>query len=455
MGYYIHTSPLSAFRFADSLLVNTTNGGSDAVGVWAFWRYQAGKRGAFLHARLLENGGTGVRVRRLGRDRAGEIRITRFLRNSSVRVSEMMQTARSRLSAAVQGRHVLAIQDTTVTRSTGGGGSYFHAMIAVDAESGAVLGPLDAVFLQRTSGRSASRHRRSADDKQSTRWQASAKVAARACAAAGHLTVVADREADIFELFAKRPTGTDLLIRAAHNRVIKDGGKLFSRAAEWPSSGATKLELPAIPGRRARQADLNVSFGQVIVMPPKKGNWREQKGVRVTLVDLREETPPEGVTPLHWRLLTTHEVNTVGDALEIAALYRRRWIIEELFRLMKRKGFDIEALRIREETPRNKLITAVFIAAIHVMQMVQARDGTRGCGRDLRPVTDAFAPDDMPLLRTLTARLQGKTERQKIPTRLTASPTPLGSAPDWAAGPVTTENQAPSSSSEDGHSSNP
>jgi DDE family transposase len=368
-----------------------------------------------LHGRLLENGGTGVRVRRLGGDRAGEMRITRFLRNRSVRVSEMLATAQARLGGAVEGRHVLAIQDTSVTRSKGGGGSYFHAMIAVDAQDGTLLGPLDAAFLHRTAGASATRHRRRAADKQSARWLASAKVAAKACARAARLTVIADREADMFEMFSARPVGTDMLIRAAHDRLLEDGGKLFSQVAGWPSAGLARLDLPAIPGRRARQADLSIRFGQVTIMPPKKGNWRAQEGVEVTLVELCEEAPPEGAKPLHWRLLTTHDVGSVSDALQIAALYRKRWIIEELFRLMKRKGFDIEALRIAEEAPRNKLITAVFIAAVHVMQMVYARDGIPIKGQGLRPVTDAFIPDDMPLLKTLTDRLQGKTERQKNP----------------------------------------
>ncbi|WP_283813220.1 hypothetical protein [Bradyrhizobium manausense] len=35
------------------------------------------------------------------------------------------------------GRHVLAIQDTTVLRSEGGGGEYLHAVLALDAQDGA------------------------------------------------------------------------------------------------------------------------------------------------------------------------------------------------------------------------------------------------------------------------------------------------------------------------------
>ncbi len=130
----------------------------------------------------------------------------------------------------------------------------------------------------------------------------------------------------------------------------------------------------------------------------------------MTYVDLREETPPEGEKPVHWRLLTTLEIETVADALDVAARYAKRWKIEELFRTMKRKGFDIESLRIRDEEPRNRLVLACFIAATVVMQMTAERDGPA-----LRPQTDAFDPEDQPLLETVSRDLEGATARQKNP----------------------------------------
>jgi len=331
----------------------------------------------------------------------------------------MMATAQERLAGVVKGRHVLAIQDTTVTRSGGGGGSYFHAMIAVDAESGALLGAVDARFLYRTQGRRASRRQRGFANRESARWLASAQAAMQACGSAGQVTVIADREADVFELFAERPAGADLLIRATHDRALNDGGKLFSRAGTWPCAGFAELDLPAIPGRRTRQARLAIRFGQVSVKATESCENHRNTSVPVTLIELREETPPAGAAPLHWRLLTTHEVETPMDALAIAGLYRRRWAIEELFRLMKRKGFDIEALSINDETPRNRLITAVFIAAVHVLQMVHSRDGNacpgKTAGQTLRPAADVFQPEDKPLLRALNTQLEGKTQRQKNP----------------------------------------
>ena len=364
-------------------------------------------------------GGSGVCVRRLGGTRAGEIRLTRFLRNPAVRVEEMLETARSRLAAALPGRHVLAIQDTTVTRSEGGGGSYLHAMVAVDAADGGLLGLVDAQFLQRQGGLRRSQPQRACADKESGRWLAGAQRAAAVCAGAAAVTVVADREADVFECFADRPAGAEILIRAAHDRSLGDGGRLFAAADAWPRAGWAALDLAAVPGRPARSARLAVRFGAVRLKHPRNGPRRGPAELPLTLVDLREAAPPPGVVALHWRLLTTHEVATTADALAIAALYRRRWVIEQVFRTMKRKGFDIEALRITAEAPRNRLILATLVAAVTVMQMVGARDGAGAAGPGgapaLRPLTDAFDPEDGPILAALSAELEGRTARQKNP----------------------------------------
>jgi hypothetical protein len=109
---------------------------------------------------------------------------------------------------------VLVIQDTTVARSDGGGGLYLHVAIAVDAEDGALLGLVHATFLTREHGRRATRTSRPIEDKESQRWLDGA-AAARVCAKARRITMVADRESDIYEAFVRRPEGVDLLVRAA------------------------------------------------------------------------------------------------------------------------------------------------------------------------------------------------------------------------------------------------
>ena len=110
-------------------------GGADGLEPGRFWGSAAGKRGADLLARLVSHGARGVRVRRLGGTHAGEIRFTRFLRNPSVTPDEMIASAFARTQGACAGRDVLAIQDTTVTRSSGGGGSLDARQAALQEEA--------------------------------------------------------------------------------------------------------------------------------------------------------------------------------------------------------------------------------------------------------------------------------------------------------------------------------
>ena len=331
------------------------------------------------------------------------------------------RAAFERAQGACTGRDILAVQDTTVTRSSGGGGHYLHAMIAVDAHNGAVLGALDALFLERTSGKSASRDEREPEARESHRWLAATERAAQ-IAGAERITVVADREADMFDLFARRPENVALIVRAHHDRALatsartgtRTGTRVAEQIATMPRLGCMELALPALSGRPARLAKLSVRFGKMSIKPPRRMEKFGVASVPLTYVDLREETPPYGVKPIHWRLLTTYDIATGEDALDVARRYAKRWKIEEVFRTMKRKGFDIEGLRIADTAPRNKLILACFIAATVVMQMVGARDGSQN-DLGLRPLTDAFDPSDQPILQALNAELEGKTKRQQNP----------------------------------------
>lgn len=351
----------------------------------------------------------------MGGNRAGEVRITRFLRNRSVTTEAMVAAAAERTSARCAGRHVLAIQDTTVIRSEGGGGLYLHPVLAVDADNGAILGLTHACFLKRTGGKKASRRTKAVKDKESQRWLDGAARSMEVCGGAARVTVVADRESDIYGAFADCPAGCDLLVRAAHDRALEDGGHLFETLDGLPVAGRAELDLPAKVGRKARTAQMAVRFMTAALARPRNGAVAGlPKNVTMTVVDVRELDVPAGETPVHWRLLTTHAVADTAEALAIADLYRRRWNIEQLFRTMKTRGFDIEGALVEEEAPLTRLAMATLVAAVTVQQLVHARDGVQG-QNPARPMTDAFEAEDQPLLEAFTAKLEGKTQRQKNP----------------------------------------
>jgi len=341
--------------------------------------------------------------------------LTRWLRNDAVTTEEIVAEAGRRTASRCEGRHVLAIQDTTVVRSPkGGGGLYLHPVIAVDADEGALLGLVHATFLSRDQGASAQRYTKPVKEKESQRWLDGAEQASRVCAAAARVTVIADRESDIYAAFAACPTGTDLLIRAAQDRSLDDKGRLFAELDGLAVAGHATLTLPAKPGRKARDARLAIRFTTVKLARPGNGVTAGlPQTVRLTAVDIRETDPPPGEV-VHWRLLTTHQVETPDDALTIVDLYRRRWHIEQLFRTMKTQGFDIEGLLVEEEAPLCRLVMATLVAAITVQQLVHAREGVQG-PQPLRPITDAFDPEDIPLIEAFCKKLEGKTQRQKNP----------------------------------------
>src|SRR6185312_16093187 len=116
----------------------------------------------------------------------------------------------------------------------------------------------------------------------------------------------------------------------------------------------------------------------------------------------------DGEEPALWFLLTTHRVSDIADARRMIGFYRLRWTIEQLFRTMKTKGFDVEALRQEPDGPLEKLVTAILIAAVKVMQVVAEREG-----QDKRPFSDVFDPDDQPALQRVCQTLEGKTAKQK------------------------------------------
>lgn len=365
-------------------------------------------------------------VRQLGATRAGEMKITRFLRNPSVTVAEMTERAASQTARRVRGRHILAIQDGSdlvlggkAARANGYGpvsvggsvsGLVVHPVLAVEAGTGALLGLVGAEVWNRTDGQKEHRRNRPLEEKESKHWLIGAEKAGRVLQEAARITVVGDRESDIYEVIARRPANVDMLVRVAQNRLIENGTRLFTYVTELTPSALIEVTIPPAPGRAQRQALLDVRFAPVKLKAPLHGPKDMARTLDLWIVELREVAPPGKTKPLQWLLLTTHEVETLDDAKMIVGFYRQRWTIEQYFRTLKTGGFDIESAEISDPEAMERFVGAVVVAAVTVMQLVQARDGQGG-----QRLEDAFDPEDVPILRAICRKLEGKTQRQKNP----------------------------------------
>jgi hypothetical protein len=388
------------------------------------WRFSTGQKGALLLQRAVER--VTVNLRAASNGRAESVGFSRWLNNTSVTVSELAEHCGEALSGRVAGLHVLAIQDTTElnyaahagrVRGLGGSGNgldpglFVHPLLAIDAASGALLGLAGMQIWTRQAPASPDYRRQRIEEKESFRWVQGAASAKAVLAAAAMVTVIGDRESDIYEEFDRIPDErTHLLTRACRDRGLVGGGQLFTIAETWPVRHRFELELRAQPGRPARTARVELRFGEVTIKRPRNcSDPAASPQLTLRLVEVKE-IDPTIEEAIHWRLLTTHEVTTVAQALQIVAWYRQRWHIEQLFRTTKSQGLDVESSQVEDADALFKLAAIAMIAATKIMQLVLARAGTVD-----RPATDVVAPEQLPVLETLQTTLEGKTAKQKNP----------------------------------------
>jgi hypothetical protein len=372
--------------------------------------------------------GKDVCLRRLARGvRAREVRFNRFLGNARVTTARVIESWSEGTAAAAEGRHVLAIQDTseinfatTAQRRRGLGeighgntrGVLLHPMLAVDAQSGSCLGLLSGEVWTRQGRRTVSHDQRDLSDKESQRWIATALTAKPLLAKAAMVTMLGDRESDIFALYASAAAEQfHVIARSMHDRKLADASGLYAAGEAMAIIEQRAITLPARAQRTERAALLDLRFGAVKLARPQTRFLRHlPKSLALSLVDVREIEPQAGSEPLHWRLLTTHPVTTAEEAWRIVEWYKRRWLIEQFFRILKTQGFKLEDSQVGTAERLLKLAAIAAKAAVITLQLVQARDG-----RDHQSVQIAFDAEEVATLAAFNRNLEAQSKRLRNP----------------------------------------
>jgi hypothetical protein len=386
--------------------------------------------GMALHEAMVEH--QSVCIRQLGQHRAGEVRFGRFLANPKTCVNKLIAAACEDINERCVDAHVLLIQDTSEINyqahagrvrglgTVGNGkdkGLFIHPVLAVDAQSGACLGLAHVHLWQRTKAKATNYRSLPIEDKESHRWIEAPMQARARLGSAGLMTVVADRESDIFELWDRLPDErTHLLIRACHDRAlqISDQGTLYSWLGAQPVQGSYMLELSAREGKRTpHQALMHVRFAKTRIMRPKQcSDKAASPSLEIWAIEVREDacSVVGKEAPIHWRLLSTHPIHSLEQAMQCVQWYCQRWHIEQTFRTLKRQGLDVESSLVEEARRLEKLAVLALSAAVHTMQLVLAREGNTD-----RPASDCMRQADYPMLEQVSGQLEGKTLKQKNP----------------------------------------
>jgi hypothetical protein len=291
-------------------------------------------------------------------------------------------------------------------------GVLLHAMMAVDADSGACLGLTGGEVWTRRGKVKVPHDERELANKESARWVTTAEQGCAVLAAARMITVINDREGEFFAHWALTPNDkVHLLTRAMHDHALAGGSTLYQAVERTRFCDKTVIDLPQRMDRRARQAHLSLRFGTAELKRPARPGVKDlPERVKIGFVEVVELHPPKGAEPVHWLLLTTHSIAKAADAWQIISWYKQRWIIEQLFRSLKSQGLRIEDSQLESAHALIKLVAIATKAACVIIQLVQARNG----GQQL-PIKCAFTPEEIEVLAAINKTMKGRTKLQENP----------------------------------------
>jgi hypothetical protein len=376
-------------------------------------------------------------IRQISRNRAEQIAYYRYLENEQVSVSELVRSLSEHCQQQVGGRHILAISDTSeinlqshqgrlnpkglgVVGNNTDVGFFIHPTLALDADSGFPLG-LSSIQLWTRAVEHPDKHERNyaklpIEQKESYKWLASAERSQR-CFERGEarlVTHIGDREADIYEEWATVPDRHNhVLVRVRQDRrLLGQAQSLYESLSAQPCEGTYTVEVAADArqGRTAREAFLSVCCASVQIQRPETFNGSDYPpSIQLYAIEAKEVTPPPGQDPIHWRLMTTHPVVCIEQALQVLQWYCWRWRIEQLFATLKRAGLDIEATQLEFIEAIQRLTILGLSVAVRTLQMVEGRENA-----DI-PASVAFCEQQQQCLSQMAPTLEGRTYKQQNP----------------------------------------
>ena len=316
----------------------------------------------------------------------------RFWSSEHVSSASLLEPhAQRTLQRCRQHATVLVVQDTTTldfthhpaTQALGPiGGSAFsrglklHAALALSPD-GLPLGVLHHQLWARdpdTVGLKHQRHQRQTAEKESQRWLTTLAQTQQLLPPDVQMVTIADREADIFDLFAlKRPAHAQLLIRAAYSRRVEHEAKhLWPLLQQTAVAGEMMVEVGRGDEHPARQARVSLRWTALkLEAPGHRKQRRRLASIPLWGVLVEEVEPPEEVSPISWLLLTSVQVESWDEAVQIVEWYTRRWLIERYHHVLK-SGCRVEHLQLETKARLERAVATYCLVAWRLLWLTYA-----------------------------------------------------------------------------------
>jgi hypothetical protein len=377
-------------------------------------------------------------IRQISKDEASAKGVYRFLSNDRVSEEDIVSNLAANCKAACAGKFVICIQDSTeinlsshsnrikkngdigTTNANGNQGLGFmlHPSLVVDAVECIPYGYSDIKIWNRPLEFKSKFEREynqlPIEEKESYKWlEVSKNTKAVLKDSVEGMVIVQDREGDIYEQFATIPDEkTDLLIRAKTNRALKDGTKLFSCFSAQASQGNYQITVDACKKKKRpkRTATIEVRYKPITIKKTDATSKGVPKEVNLYLIEAKEINYT-GTDKICWRLLTTIEVHNTDLAIMCINWYSWRWTIEEVFKILKKEGYNIEASELEYASSVRKFCLMIMEVTIKLflMRLAYAAPET-----DISADT-CFTEEEQDYMEHQIKVVEGKTEKQKNP----------------------------------------
>lgn len=374
-------------------------------------------------------------IRQIAADYASQRGWYRFLSNNKSTEQEITKEITRQCSSSVKDKVVLSIQDTseinlyshkqrikiddsigTTTSAEFGLGFFIHPSFVVDAYSGFPIGFADIKVWNRPIDLITKYEREyqklPIQEKESYKWIESSIKSKEALREAKMVIIIQDREGDIYEQFATVPDEkTHLLIRSKADRVLSEGVKLFNTLSKCEAAGTYSMDIAGDKRKKQvkRTAIIEVRFCPIVLKKPQSASKHVKATVELFAIEAKEINAKTGQT-IHWRLLTTLPVTTIEEALCIIEWYSWRWIIEEVFRILKEEGYNIEASELGSAKAIRKLCLLMLTTITKLFQMRYCYAIPEG---ETLESSMCFNEQQQECLEQQCMILEGKTEKLK------------------------------------------
>jgi hypothetical protein len=377
-------------------------------------------------------------LNQLASGRSDLVGFSRFLSNEKVTTQNLIESATNRCSELVAGRSVLVINDTTdfnfrdhykylstqdehlgPMSNEGDLGFFLHPALVIDTEQEMGLGFSHIKIWNRKQENmrgcaNKDYAGRPLEEKEAYRWIECGIESKKSLERAKHITIIADRESDIYQEFALLPDHkTDLIIRSCQNRILYDSDtKLYETLSQSDCCGEYELKVRAsqTKKRQGRNALMEIRFKKVSIAKPIPIKDKSLPACKeLYAIEAREKGGhiPANEKPICWRLLTTFQISNHNEALQIIKTYAMRWQIELLFGTMKSKGLNFEASQLETGIALKNLCLIALQVSLKINQLTQGRDN-----QNPDSAAKLFTPKQIIVLKLLATHLEGKTEKQ-------------------------------------------